>query len=235
MIKLNPPAFITRHVLFALVAGGVGGVVFMFFLLEFDDYTSSNAFCTTCHSMTYAEESYRQSAHYDSASGVRASCGDCHVSEGIVMATYDHAVGTKDLIKQLFGANYDDPVVSLLHLPEAAFAAREWFRKRDSATCKRCHTLDAIQGTRANTAAIHQEETDGKTCIDCHLNLVHRKVPSEQTFKREAWNAMVEEEFGLAPGTAVRLLAGEELSEPATAPAPTTKLAEEPPAGSSAH
>jgi len=235
MIKLNPPAFITRHVLFALVAGGVGGVVFMFFLLEFDDYTSSNAFCTTCHSMTYAEESYRRSAHYDSASGVRASCGDCHVSEGIIMATYDHAVGTKDLIKQLFGANYDDPVVSLLHLPEAAFAAREWFRKRDSATCKRCHTLDAIQGTRANTAAIHQEETDGKTCIDCHLNLVHRKVPSEQTFKREAWNAMVEEEFGLAPGTAVRLLAGAEFSEPATAPAPATKLAEEPPAGSSGH
>jgi hypothetical protein len=44
------------------------------------------------------------------------------------MATYDHAVGTKDLIKQLFGPEYDDPVVNLLHLPEAAFAARDWFR-----------------------------------------------------------------------------------------------------------
>ena len=206
MIKLRAPRFITRHVLFALVAGGVGGVVFMFFLLEFDRYTSSNAFCTTCHSMTYAETAYQQSAHYNSASGVRATCGDCHVSEGIIMATYDHAVGTKDLLKQLFGPGYDDPVFNLLHLPEAAFAARDWFRKRDSATCRRCHHIEAIQGTRANTAAIHQEETEGKTCVDCHYNLVHRKVPDRQTFKRDAWNAMIEEEFGLAPGSAIQLL-----------------------------
>jgi len=219
MIQLDPPAFITRHVLFALVAGGVAGVAFMFFLLEFDHYTSSNEFCTTCHSMTYAEDAYLQSAHYNSASGVRASCGDCHVSEGVIMATYDHAIGTKDLIKQLFGkADYDDPVVNLLHLPEAAFAARDWFRKRDSATCKRCHALDAIQGTRANTAAIHQEETDGKTCIDCHMNIVHRKVPSEQTFKRAAWNAMVEEEFDLPAGTAEKLLADEPPPSAAAAP-----------------
>ncbi len=208
MIKLQAPLFITRHVLFALVAGGLGGIVFMFFLLEFDHFTSSNEFCTSCHSMTYADDVYKASAHYNSPSGVRASCGDCHVSEGVIMATYDHAVGTKDLLKQLFGPNYDDPVVNMLHLPEAAFAARDWFRDRDSATCKRCHTLDAIQGTRANTAAIHQEETAGKTCVDCHYNLVHRKVPDQQTFKREAWNAMVEEEFGLQPGTAEKLLAG---------------------------
>ena len=206
MIQLRAPLFITRHVLFALVAGGVGGVVFMFFLLEFDRYTSSNAFCTTCHSMTYAETTYQQSAHYNSASGVRATCGDCHVSEGIIMATYDHAVGTKDLLKQLFGPRYDDPVLNLLHLPEAAFAARDWFRNRGSATCGRCHHIDAIQGTRANTAAIHREETEGKTCVDCHYNLVHRKVPDRQTFKRDAWNAMVEEEFGLAPGSAAQLL-----------------------------
>ena len=207
MIQLRAPLFITRHVLFALVAGGLGGIVFMFFLLEFDEFTSSNEFCTTCHSMTYADVSYQQSVHYNSASGVRATCGDCHVSEGLIMATYDHAVGTKDLIKQLFGPKYDDPVVNLLHLPEAAFAARDWFRRRDSATCKRCHTIEAIQGTRANTAAIHQEETEGKTCVDCHYNLVHRKVPDRKTFKREAWNRMVEEEFELAPGTAAKLMA----------------------------
>jgi nitrate/TMAO reductase-like tetraheme cytochrome c subunit len=222
MIKLQAPQFITRHVLFALVAGGLGGVAFMFFLIEFDHYSSSNEFCTTCHSMTYADDSYQQSAHYNTRSGVRATCGDCHVSEGLVMATYDHAIGTKDLIKQIFSStDYDDPVVNMLHLPEAAFAAREWFRKRDSATCKRCHTLEAIQGTRANTAAIHQEETEGKTCVDCHYNLVHRAVPSEQTFKREAWNAMVEDEFGLAAGTAAELMAGaeQEVKEPAAAPA----------------
>lgn len=63
-------------------------------------------------------------------------------------------------------------------------------------------------GKRADTAAIHREETEGKTCIDCHYNLVHRKVPDERTFKREAWNRMVEEEFGLEPGMAARLMMG---------------------------
>ncbi|UHD15398.1 NapC/NirT family cytochrome c [Thiocapsa bogorovii] len=206
MGRLRAPLFITRHVLIALVVGGVGGVLFMTFLLEFDHYTSSNAFCTTCHSMSYADESYRQTVHYNSASGVRASCGDCHVSEGVFAATWDHAIGSKDLFKQIFGPDYDDPVINALHLPEAAFAARKWFQKRDSATCKRCHTLEAIQGKRADTAAIHREETDGKSCIDCHYNLVHRQVPDASTFKREAWNRMVEEEFALEPGTAERLM-----------------------------
>lgn len=199
---------ITRHVLIALVIGGVGGVLFMAFLIEFDRFTSDNAFCTSCHSMSYADESYRQSAHYSSASGVRASCGDCHVSRGLIAATWDHIVGGKDLFKQLFGPDYDDPVINTLHLPEAAFKARAWLRKRDSATCRHCHVQEAILGERTHTQAIHQEETEGKTCVDCHYNLVHRKVPDEQTFKREAWNQMVEEEFGLAPGEAERLWLG---------------------------
>jgi len=209
MIKL--PWFITRHVLFALVVGGMGGVLFMVFLIEFDHFTSTSEFCTTCHSMQYAEDSYRQSAHYNSDSGVRADCGHCHVSEGVFAATWDHAVGMIDLLKQikgeLVGPDYDDPIINTLHLPEAAFAARDWFRKNDSATCKRCHVIEAVQGKRPDTAQIHAEDAVGKTCIDCHYNLVHRKVPSRKTFKRDAWNAMVEEEFGLEPGTAAKLMA----------------------------
>ena len=208
MARFRLPLFITRHVLFALVIGGLGGVVLMVFLIEFDHFTSSNEFCTGCHSMTYAEESYRQSVHFNSSSGIRASCGDCHVSEGVFAATWDHILGTKDLWKQLFGPDYDDPVVNMLHLPEAAFYTRRWFKENSSATCKRCHELEAIQGKRANTAAIHREETEGKSCIECHYNLVHRKVPDQRTFKREAWNRMVEEELGLEPGTADRILGG---------------------------
>ena len=203
------PQFITRHVLFALIIGGIGGVGFMLFLVEFDHFTSTEEFCTTCHSMELVAEPYRNSSHYKPDSGVRASCGDCHVSEGVLAATWDHFIGTKDLIKQLFGADYDDPVVNALHLPEAAFAAREWFKKRDSATCKRCHTKEAIYGERPDTLQIHLEDAKEKTCIECHYNLVHRKVPHEKTFKREAWNAMIEEEFGLEKGTAKAILSGD--------------------------
>lgn len=200
---------INRKVLYALTIGGVAGVGFMLFLIEFDELTSTEAFCTSCHSMQFAAETYRQSAHYLPVSGVRASCGDCHVSEGVFSATWDHFLGSKDLLAQIFGPDYDDPVINALHLPDSAFAARRWFKATDSATCLRCHQLDAIQGKRAGTLAIHREETADKSCIDCHINLVHRKVPDERTFKREAWNRMIEEEFGLAPGSAKALLDGE--------------------------
>jgi nitrate/TMAO reductase-like tetraheme cytochrome c subunit len=201
------PEFITRHVLFAMIFGAVGGIGFMVFLIEFDHYTSTEEFCTTCHSMTLVAEPYRQSVHYKPKSGVRASCGDCHVSEGVFAATWDHFMGSKDLFKQLFGPDYDDPVINALHLPEAAFAARQWFKDRNSATCHRCHVKDAIHGDRADTLAIHLEDAKEKTCIECHYNLVHRYVPDQKTFKRDKWNAMIEAEFNLEAGMAEKLMA----------------------------
>jgi nitrate/TMAO reductase-like tetraheme cytochrome c subunit len=207
MSKFKLPLFITRHVLFALLLGGLAGIGFVLFLIEFDHFTSTEAFCTSCHSMEIVGEPYRTSAHYRPTSGVRASCGDCHVSEGVFAATWDHLIGGKDLFKQLFGADYDNPVINALHAPEAAFAAREWFKERDSATCKRCHVKEAIFGKRPDTLLIHQEDAKEKTCIECHYNLVHRKVPDKSVFKRDAWNRMIEEEFGLERGAADRLLA----------------------------
>ncbi|MGD8912925.1 MAG: NapC/NirT family cytochrome c [Candidatus Thiodiazotropha sp.] len=210
MSNRNPPYFITRHVVYALVIGSFAGIGFMLFLIEFDQQTNSEEFCTTCHSMEIAAEIYRKSTHYNPVSGVRASCGDCHVSEGVFAATWDHIKGGKDLLVhisgKIFGPDYDDPVINALHLPSAAFEARKWFKATNSASCKRCHVLEAIQGMRADTNAIHREETEGKSCIDCHINLVHRKVPDEKTFKKERWQRMVEEEFGLAPGSAQQLI-----------------------------
>ncbi len=200
------PWIITQRGLLALAIGSVGGSLFMLLLIRFDHAFSSNEFCTGCHSMTFAAETYQRSSHFNSSSGVRAECGHCHVSRGILAATWDHILGTRDLLKQLFGADYDDPVINTLHLPDAAFTARRWFRANDSATCRACHVQDAIQGRRADTAEIHRVDAKGKTCIDCHYNLVHRKVPDESTFKREAWNRMVEEEFGLAAGSAAQRL-----------------------------
>jgi nitrate/TMAO reductase-like tetraheme cytochrome c subunit len=206
MSKFRLPVKISRHLFYALVVGGMVGISFVLFLIEFDRLTSTEAFCTSCHSMELAAKPYRQSPHYLPVSGVRASCGDCHVSEEVFAATWDHFMGGKDLLAQLFGPDYDDPATNALHLPDAAFTARRWFQANDSEPCKRCHQREAIQGTRANTLAIHLEEAEGKTCIDCHINLVHRRVPDERTFKRAEWNRMIEVEFDLEPGSAERLL-----------------------------
>lgn len=209
MSRIPVPEFISRRVVASLVIAGLSGMVFMLTLIEFDHLTSTEEFCTTCHSMELAAKPYRESIHYNPPSGVRASCGDCHVSEGVLKATYDHIMGTEDLIKQIFGPKYDNPVVNMLHLPDAAFKARQWFKDRDSITCQRCHVPEAITGRRADTLSIHNGRSDGKSCIDCHINLVHRKIPGEKVFKRDRWNLMVEELYELEPGMAERILMGE--------------------------
>jgi nitrate/TMAO reductase-like tetraheme cytochrome c subunit len=206
--KFYIPEYVSRRVVAALMLAGLSGMGFMLMLIEFDELTSTEDFCTSCHSMELVAQPYRQSVHYKPPSGVRASCGDCHVSRGLLSATLDHAIGAKDLFKQLFGPEYNNPVVSAVHLPDAAFAAREWFRKRDSATCRACHLQAIISGRRADTLGVHQQDARGKTCIDCHINLVHRKVPGEKTFKREQWNRMVEREHGLQAGMAERIRQG---------------------------
>jgi nitrate/TMAO reductase-like tetraheme cytochrome c subunit len=207
MAKLAPE-FINRRIVASLLVAGLFGMIFMLTLIEFDRVTSTEAFCTTCHSMELVAAPYRQSVHYNPPSGVRSSCGDCHVSEGLISATLDHAIGVKDLFKQLFGPDYDHPVVNALHLPEAAFAARRWFKARDSATCRVCHLQEIISGRRADTLGIHREGASGKTCVDCHINLVHRPVPGETVFKQAQWNQMVEAEFGLEAGMAEKILRG---------------------------
>ncbi|MBE9527547.1 MAG: cytochrome C, partial [Proteobacteria bacterium] len=45
-----------------------------------------------------------------------------------------------------------------------------------------------------------------KSCVECHYNIVHRKIPDEKVFKQDKWNAMIEEEFGLEKGSASKLL-----------------------------
>ena len=195
-----------RNLFVTLGLAFVAGVVAIQGLIYFDHYTSTEEFCTSCHSMEIVAQEYRQTVHYNSRSGVRAKCGDCHVSEGVFAASWDHFMGYKDLLAQLFGPEYDDKVIFDLYRPEMAFGARKWFAKSGSATCQRCHVLEAIHGSKIGVNEIHLEETEGKTCIDCHYNLVHRKVPHERTFKRDAWNKMIEEENGLEPGTAEKIL-----------------------------
>lgn len=45
--------------------------------------TSTTEFCVSCHSMQPVYEGYKQSVHFQNASGVRAECHDCHIPPDI--------------------------------------------------------------------------------------------------------------------------------------------------------
>ncbi|MEJ2625285.1 MAG: NapC/NirT family cytochrome c [Pseudolabrys sp.] len=65
-------------------------------------YTSTNAFCTSCHSMKYVgnDPHFIHSAHRSNALGVRPNCGDCHiVKTNWFDETWDHVKsGLRDTI-----------------------------------------------------------------------------------------------------------------------------------------
>ena len=60
----------------------------------------------------------------------------------------------------------------LIMAPRARMNLKKW----DSNTCRECHKNPQPPGADAK-AAHKKMETEGATCIDCHQNLVHKKVP----------------------------------------------------------
>ena len=153
-------------------------------------YTSTDAFCTSCHTMATlaADPHYLNSAHRANAEGVHASCGDCHIPQTSWFAeTYAHAVdGITDVVAE-FTHDYSNPALWNARRVQLAHIVRQEMRRDDSVTCRHCHDADAIKPASEQGRAAHALLRQGRlTCIDCHFNLVHAPVPPTMAFIRSS-------------------------------------------------
>ena len=169
--------------LFVIVAAGVGALVAVPTTDAVDQYFSSNQFCTqACHVMTdTVAKEFEESAHGKTATGVRPQCADCHVSENLTAAMWDHFIGTRELIAFTVGGI--DTVEAFEQVrAESADRVRMKMLASDSANCRGCHVMEAIKPERKRGQRQHAEALkNGTTCIACHYNLVHKEVePSER-------------------------------------------------------
>lgn len=146
----------------------VFSVVFMYGFTSWSvGYTSSEQFCMGCHEMEDAYRSWKESSHYDSQTGVVATCADCHLpADGISKMKVKTLSGMRDTFVHYFG-NPEN-----LNAAEMAKKAREGITN-DS--CMKCHKNlfpSAISkgGLIAHRALVSGEK---KKCVSCHLNLVH--------------------------------------------------------------
>jgi trimethylamine-N-oxide reductase cytochrome c-type subunit TorC len=175
-------------VLALLAVGGVAGAGAILASIEVNRYTSTDGFCTSCHSMAHlaAEPQFARSAHRSNLAGVQPSCGDCHIpATNWFTETYTHvAKGLRDVIAEKSN-NYSDPAVWEKRRVELAHSVREEMRSQDSVTCRRCHDAAAIQPASQRGLAAHELVREGRvTCIDCHFNLAHAPVPPQTSFIR---------------------------------------------------
>jgi len=156
---------------------GAGGVIAS---IAANRLTSTEAFCTSCHTMATiaADPFFGHSPHIANAAGVRASCGDCHIPRtNWFVETYTHvASGTRDAIAE-FTHNFNDAKVWAAHRAEMAKEVRATMRAQDSTTCRSCHDASAIHPASAAGQQAHVLlRKGGVTCVDCHVNLVHPKA-----------------------------------------------------------
>ena len=139
--------------------------------------TNSIEFCTSCHSMSYNYEEYKESTHYSNKSGVRAACSDCHVPKrNWYSEMFRKTIAVQDIWAEMTGTI---DTREKFDARRAQMAKDEWARMKesDSIGCRNCHSFAAMKLAEQDKGAQgkHAEaEAAGKTCIDCHKGIAHK-------------------------------------------------------------
>lgn len=162
--------FRRRSVLLVSITIGLTtvGLFLSFFAFHF---SSSTAFCISCHEMrVVAEQGWMRSPHYQNPYGVVAECADCHIEPEIVsMVGTKVRDGSRDIWVHTFGQS--DPI----QMDWDSLAELARFHSKDSA-CKRCHNNLTPRGGSIKMIFAHRAYLrfqGGKKCVQCHLDGFH--------------------------------------------------------------
>jgi cytochrome c-type protein NapC len=169
----------SAKVLFA-VAIFVFGMVSLAGVNGFFALTNEMEFCTSCHSMKVNLEEYQETAHFKSASGVQATCADCHVPKQFFPKVMAKMLAAKDVYHEIMGT-VDTPEKYEAHRWQMASAVWDRMKANNSRECRTCHAFEnmdlSAQGRSARNKHPRGME-EGKTCIDCHKGIAHT-LPDE--------------------------------------------------------
>ncbi len=142
--------------------------------------TNTLDFCISCHEMrdTVYQE-YRHSVHYANASGVMATCPDCHVPREWGPKVVRKIQASNELYHWLIGS-IDTPEKFAARRPALADHVWTAMKRTDSRECRNCHRFSAMKIAEQGRFAAdrHQRALKaGGTCIDCHQGISHHLPP----------------------------------------------------------
>lgn len=141
----------------------------------FFSYTNELEFCTSCHSMQWNFEEYKETVHYKNASGVRATCADCHVPKEFFPKLAAKIYAAKDVYHEIAGT-IDTKEKFEEHRFDMALGVWEKMKATDSRECRTCHDFEQMDLSEQGRMARKRHggaPTQGKTCIDCHKGIAH--------------------------------------------------------------
>ena len=168
-----------KYSLLSLVAFGfIAGVGFWGGFNTGMEATNTLEFCVSCHEMhdTVYQE-YKKTIHYSNRTGVRAICSDCHVPKDWTHKMIRKIQASGEVWGKITGS-IDTP--EKFEAKRLELAENEWRRMKanDSRECRNCHSFDGMdtEKQKLRGAKMHKIGRDeGKTCIDCHKGIAHKK------------------------------------------------------------
>ncbi len=177
-----------RYALALLLAtGGLGGIVLWGGFHTVLEMTNTEAFCISCHQMrdtVYKE--YTNTVHYKNASGVRATCPDCHVPKQWGPKVVRKVAATTELYHALVGT-IDTP--EKFEAQRLTMARRVWadMESTDSRECRNCHSNDAFDFHKMkkpeDAERMKKGMAAGETCISCHKGIAHKMPDLSQGYR----------------------------------------------------
>ncbi len=147
----------------------------------------NNTLCLSCHAIKEnVEADYMASTHYKNASGVGATCADCHVPPSLGGMLVRKVKAVNEVAATLRGT-IDTP--EKFDARRLTMAKRVWaeMEKGDSRECRSCHGAGrfdyAAFKDKKGAQRMEKGLDDGQTCIACHKGLVHKMPDMSSGFK----------------------------------------------------
>jgi cytochrome c-type protein NapC len=140
-------------------------------------YTNEMEFCTSCHTMKVNLKEYKETVHYKNASGVQATCSDCHVPKAFFPKMKAKILAYKDVMHEILGT-IDTPEKYEAHRWSMASRVWEKMRANDSRECRSCHNFDNMEFSEQSRMARKKHpraQLKEQTCIDCHKGIAHEE------------------------------------------------------------
>jgi len=169
-----------------LAVGMILGTLFWSSLNWSMDQSNTMEFCISCHEMhdnVYQE--YTKTIHFKNASGVRATCADCHVPKEWLPKLLRKIKATNELYHH-FAGTIDTP--EKFEANRLTMAERVWASmiESDSQECRNCHShesMDFHKQRRRSAEKMQAAFKEGEqTCIECHKGIAHSKPMSEDDY-----------------------------------------------------
>lgn len=138
--------------------------------------TGTEKFCaTTCHEMennVYAE--YKGTIHDVNASGVRATCVDCHVPRTGIPLYFRKINAARDLWGHFVTGSIDTREKFEAKRYEMAVRVWTYMKQSGSRECKACHNMDKAETSSEKAQVRHaRAKAENMACIDCHYAIAH--------------------------------------------------------------